>query len=461
MAIKNSLPDGPIVTWYGDDFTGSSAVMEALTFAGLPSVLFFDVPSEAQLATFPDVKGIGIASTARSQSPQWMEQHLPSAFQALSGLSTGIVHYKVCTTMDSSPEVGSIGKAIEIGATTLETECVPILIAAPQMRRYQCFGNLFAGMGDTIYRIDRHPVMSQHPVTPISEADVAKHFEMQTDQVTFSNIDLNQLQHPAIAIDVFSMASVDDSVSAVTIDCMDETSEAAAGALLWNNRNKHRFIVGSQGVEYALIKHFQDKGLLETAPAMPGIGQADRTVIVSGSVSPVTAEQIDWSRTNGFDCIQFDASAVCGDQQILNTEIERVLSAAMEAVDLGKDPLIYTAEGPEDIFVERFRNALKDAAMDAAIANQRIGQALGEILIQVLTKTNIQRAVISGGDTSGYATEKLDLYALTALSPTIPGAAIFRAHANNRFDGLELALKGGQMGSKDYFGWIRDGGGIR
>jgi uncharacterized protein YgbK (DUF1537 family) len=28
-------------------------------------------------------------------------------------------------------------------------------------------------------------------------------------------------------------------------------------------------------------------------------------------------------------------------------------------------------------------------------------------------------------------------------------------------DGLELALKGGQMGSEDYFGWIRDGGGIR
>jgi hypothetical protein len=28
-------------------------------------------------------------------------------------------------------------------------------------------------------------------------------------------------------------------------------------------------------------------------------------------------------------------------------------------------------------------------------------------------------------------------------------------------DGLELALKGGQMGSADYFGWIRAGGGLR
>jgi len=26
---------------------------------------------------------------------------------------------------------------------------------------------------------------------------------------------------------------------------------------------------------------------------------------------------------------------------------------------------------------------------------------------------------------------------------------------------LEIALKGGQMGSMDFFGWIRDGGGPR
>jgi uncharacterized protein YgbK (DUF1537 family) len=35
------LPQGPLIAWYGDDFTGSAATMEALTFAGLPAVLFF------------------------------------------------------------------------------------------------------------------------------------------------------------------------------------------------------------------------------------------------------------------------------------------------------------------------------------------------------------------------------------------------------------------------------------
>ena len=48
-----ALPEGPLIAWYGDDFTGSAATMEALTFAGLPAVLFFDVPTAAQLARFP------------------------------------------------------------------------------------------------------------------------------------------------------------------------------------------------------------------------------------------------------------------------------------------------------------------------------------------------------------------------------------------------------------------------
>ena len=37
MVESASLPDGLLLTFYGDDFTGSSAVMEVLTFAGLPT----------------------------------------------------------------------------------------------------------------------------------------------------------------------------------------------------------------------------------------------------------------------------------------------------------------------------------------------------------------------------------------------------------------------------------------
>src|SRR3712207_8495872 len=46
MSPARSLPDGLLLTFYGDDYTGSSAVMEVMTFAGLPTVLFLDRSEE-------------------------------------------------------------------------------------------------------------------------------------------------------------------------------------------------------------------------------------------------------------------------------------------------------------------------------------------------------------------------------------------------------------------------------
>ena len=82
MTGETSLPDGVLLAFYGDDFTGSSAVMEVMTFAGLPAVMFVEPPTPAQLQRFSNYRAIGIASVARAQSPSWMDAHLPRAFRA-------------------------------------------------------------------------------------------------------------------------------------------------------------------------------------------------------------------------------------------------------------------------------------------------------------------------------------------------------------------------------------------
>jgi uncharacterized protein YgbK (DUF1537 family) len=60
---------------------------------------------------------------------------------------------------------------------------VPIVVGVPQMRRYTFCGHLFAGTGagtgSPIVRIDRHPTMSVHPVTPMNESDLRIHLAHQ------------------------------------------------------------------------------------------------------------------------------------------------------------------------------------------------------------------------------------------------------------------------------------------
>lgn len=453
-AVDNKLPEGPLVAWYGDDFTGSAAVLEALAFAGLPSVLFLDIPKERQLARFPGVRGIGIASIARSKGPDWMEENLPDAVDWLAARRAPVTHYKVCSTLDSSAHIGSIGKAIDIAAPRFDTPWIPCLIASPAHRRYQVFGHLFASAPGGVFRLDRHPVMARHPVTPMDEADVVRHLARQTDR-PMGLIDIEALEDGGA--DAALRNHIEYGAEIISLDSLTEAHLARAGRLIWEHRGDGLLAVGSQGVEYALVAHWRDAELLETVETTESAGPVGRMIVVSGSVSPVTALQIDWALANGFETISLDAARVIGGD---GAAMQDALGAALDALSTGHDPLIVTARGPDDPAIAAMRTAAHRLGVAEDVANARIGEALGRLLASLLKTTGLRRAVISGGDTSGHASHQLGLFAFTALAPTIPGAALLTAHAEDAdIDGLQLALKGGQMGSPDFFGWIKRGGG--
>lgn len=452
--MTTSLPDGLLLAGYGDDFTGSAAVMEVLSFAGLPTALFLDLPSQAQLARFDGLRAYVVAGTARSHGPDWMDAHLPRIFAGLAQSGAPIVHYKVCSTLDSAPRMGSIGRAVDLALQHMVSPWVPVLLAAPAIRRFQSFGNLFAAGPGGVYRLDRHPVMARHPVTPMDEADVAAHLRRQTD-IPVGVLDLEGLRDDPIGR---LEALRTGGTRLVCLDTIDAEHLQTCGALIWGARGTGVFCVGSQGIEYALVAHWQRSGVLPVKDPPAGIGRARGMLAVSGSVSSVTAAQIDWAERNSFAIIRLDAAAVLDGAS--DAAEQAAISACETALTEGRDPLVCTARGPDDPAVAHTRAMRHRLGLDDEMANARIGAALGRILAQVVRQTGLRRAVISGGDTSGHAMRQCAIHALTALTPTIPGAAILQAHSEDpAFDGLEIALKGGQMGAEDYFGHVRDGGG--
>ncbi len=453
-----ALPPGLLLSWYGDDFTGSAAVMEVLTFSGVPSVLFLDTPTPERLRRFPEARAIGIAGVARAHTPDWMDQHLPPILDSLVTLNAPLCHYKVCSTFDSSPEIGSIGHAIDLALPRLGGLWAPLLVAAPPIGRYQAFGNLFAAATGSIHRLDRHPVMARHPVTPMLEADIGRHLAHQTDQ-SIGLIDVLALRADG------GRAALTDQLRAgsniVLLDAIDEEDMARAGQLIWEHRGERLLAVGSQGIEYALAAYWRSIGALPATTQTSGVGRVSQIFAVSGSVSETTARQIAWAEQNGFSLISFDPVAVLDPAASLR-EQQRAVFEALRALGQGHSVLVHTARGPDDSAVRRFREAASQTHQSIGEASGRIGNALGHVLREVLRESRLSRAVISGGDTSGLASAALDLVAVTALAPTIPGASLLKAHSDDpAFSTLELALKGGQMGSTDYFGWIRDGGGAR
>jgi len=116
--------------------------------------------------------------------------------------------------------------------------------------------------------------------------------------------------------------------------------------------------------------------------------------------------------------------------------------------------LLYSAAGPDDPSIKATREQL--AAHAGGNTARVLGTAMGRMTRELLSRTGLRRVVIAGGDTSSYATQELQLYGLEMLAELTPGAPLCRGYSEDpEFDGLEIALKGGQMGKADYFGMVR------
>ncbi|RVT86669.1 four-carbon acid sugar kinase family protein [Rhodobacteraceae bacterium CCMM004] len=446
----------PLLSWYGDDFTGAAAVLEVLAFAGIPAALFLTPPAPHQAHRFGGLRAVGLAGDARARGPEWMDRNLPAVFDWLHDTGADIALYKVCSTLDSSPTTGSIGRAIEIGQSRFGSSWVPVLVAAPEMRRYQCFGNLFAGAPETVYRLDRHPVMARHPVTPMHEADVLRHLARQTG-LHSGLIDLAALAEDGQAEHDLREA-LRDGAEIISLDALTKDHMPRIGRLIWENRTAPQLAVGSQGVAYALVAHWIATGIIPAPPAPPRLPPADRILAVSGSVSPVTAAQIDHATGNGFAGIALDAAAIARGGPAADAAIAATHKAALATFEAGHSPLIFTARGPDDPAVRDYRRAVADTGLTADDANRRLGVTLGRLLRGLIAATGAGRVVISGGDSSSFAAQELDIFALQAVAPTSPGVAVFRAASDDPgIDGLEITLKGGQMGRESCFCDLRDG----
>jgi 3-oxoisoapionate kinase len=448
-----------LLSFYGDDLTGSCDAMEALSLNGVRAALFLEPPSPEQMqGRFADLQAVGVAGASRTMTPAQMDAMLPGAFARLAELGAAIFHYKICSTFDSSPEIGSIGRALDIGQRVFNSSFVPLLVGAPALKRYCLFGNLFATVGEETFRLDRHPTMSRHPVTPMRESDLRRHLARQTDK-RIALLDILNLSGSPPAIDRNLARVLAEEPEVVLFDTLDDASLTEAGRLIWSQRSDRTlFVVGSSGVEYALTAHWRSAGVIPRSNDFSrSAAAAEQIVVVSGSCSPVTGGQIEWALANGFVGIELDAARLA-DPDTCAAARAAAQQQALNALSAGRSVVLFSARGPDDPQIAMLQRAASERGLDLQSARERLAEQQGIILRALLEATGLRRAVIAGGDTSSHAARQLGIYALELLTPIAPGSPLCRASSSDaRFDGLEIALKGGQGGKANYFERVRLG----
>jgi uncharacterized protein YgbK (DUF1537 family) len=277
--------------------------------------------------------------------------------------------------------------------------------------------------------------MSKHPVTPADESDLRLHLKKQTNK-KIGLIDVLQLDKP-----INSWNAVMHDEAAVLIDALNEEHLTKIGEWLDAQRRKDEtlFSVGSSGIEMALGNYWNMQEIFKPVTEWNHPGKTSPLLVISGSCSPVTAKQITWATTNGFEEIELDAIKLCSE----NGVDERVINEIDSLLQQQKNVIVHT--GPKQA---------------QNLSSAKLGLALGAIAKDAVKRSGVKRIVVSGGDTSSYAARVMDIEAVEMIAPLIIGAPLCKIYSKNKMmEGVEVNFKGGQVGDENYFETLIKGGG--
>lgn len=430
------------LAFYGDDFTGASDNAAQYARHGLRTLLYFDNPSEAELiraAQTYDV--IGVAGIARSLAPDAMVKELVPVLRNFRQLGVPFIQYKCCSTFDSSPDIGSLGAAIRLMREHWPDSLVPVLAATPEFGRYTVFGHHFAKAGDRVFRLDRHPVMSRHPVTPMQDSELAQ-ILVQQGFTPASAVDLRMLDEYDGRTDALATAITGDD--SIVFDGTTQQQVKTVAASLWKvSRRRTVCALAAQGLAHALGDWMRDEGMIESPLPLQALAPVDRLLVLSGSCSALSAAQIDWALAQGFEGVRIDPA-------ILATDAEQALETNMLAsLAAGRSVLMYTAKGPDDA----------RAALPAAELAARIGDLYARLARAAIMQAGLTRLVIAGGDSSSFTMRALGAVALEVYASHFKqNAHVCTVQSEDpAIHGVQVLLKGGQVGADDLYGLMLNG----
>lgn len=404
--------------FYGDDFTGSVDALLQFARRGWSGRLFTTLPTaEALQSAAREVDVIGIAGIARSLSPAQMRDEVAPALRALVSTGAPVVQYKACSTADSSPEIGSLGRVIELGREIIAERPVPMLFAQPDFGRYTLFGTHFASENGVVHRLDRQPTMSTHPSTPMTEADLAIHIGRQT-----------ALPIGAVAITEYGRLAErvrDADAAAVVLDAVTDDDLLTVGTAL-HELPSPVFAIGSGGLSHGIAAASPGTG----SPVPTATPAAGPVLVVSGSRSPQTRRQAQAAADAGWLVLSLPLSAA---------GVAEAAAIAVETLGSGRGVVFTSADADTTGAGDRpLLEAIADAAASLIRATAHAGVA--------------RRVIVCGGDTSSRITRLLGIEALTIAANPWGNVVLLRPHTEDAdVSRLELLLKGGQVGAESLF----------
>jgi uncharacterized protein YgbK (DUF1537 family) len=285
----------------------------------------------------------------------------------------------------------------------------------------------------------------------MNESDIRLHLGQQTN-INIAALNVLQMARSSTEVEQYFKGLVDEGAQVIVLDTIDDSHLYTIGRLIWSLRGeKPVVLVGSSGFQYALTHFWHTEGIIEKPPIKSAVAPVDQLIVMSGSAAPATAEQITWAINAGFVPIRLDGVELVNPATVDSYRVA-VITEALDVLATGRNIVLFSAQGSDDAAIASTKAHLERLGLASANVGALLGLQQGIIVRELLEKTGLRRVVVCGGDTCSYAARQLGIFALQAVIPVAPGAPLCRASSDNpAFEGLEIALKAGQVGKPNYF----------
>lgn len=385
-----------------DDFTGGSDLAGMLFGQGVRTVQTFGVPGAEEVGLIGRYEAVVVSLKTRSvEAGEAVEESL-RAWRALEGLRPRQWQFKYCSTFDSTPR-GNIGP---VAAALMDAMGVGFTIAVPALPvngRTQYNGHLFV-LGELL----SESPMRAHPLNPMTDANLVRWLQLQTSKqvglipwsVVARGAEAVRAKARELEREGVGMALVD----AITDEDMARIAEAFADAAL---------VTGGSG----LAVHLPRLWGVERGAAVEEEPMAGRTLVLSGSCSRATLEQLAALRETGASVLPYAASREEAEAAL---ERDGFVAIASSAAPEGRTPG----------------------------AEREIEWKMAEWARQMVSECGVRRVIVAGGETSGAVVEALGVRAVELTGILDPGVPSLRTLGG---EPLALALKSGNFGSRDFF----------
>lgn len=393
-----------------DDFTGASDAASFLVKGGMRTLLFNGIPENDINDT--DTDAIVIALKTRTQETTSAVADSLAAIDWLEKQGAKHFYVKYCSTFDSTPK-GNIGPICDAVMDALQVENTLLCPSLPVNGRTVKDAVLYV---HGIKLEESH--MRNHPLTPMRDSNLirlmAPQSRYESRHLSWGDIEL--VEHGRLKGRGYFIPDYES----------DEDGEkiiAAFGAM--------KLLTGGSGIltawaDYLLQQKNYDRKALR--------GSEGRGVLLAGSCSKATLQQIAWFQERGGLSYKLYPDKILKKEQGLD-DIRQFLRAHKD-----RDVLIYSSEMPQ--YLEEIRGETL-LTYSLLIENMLAAAAV------IAKEEGVRHIIVAGGETSGAVTKALGYQAYWIGQSIAPGVPIMAPLENPE---MRIVLKSGNFGQEEFFG---------